>query len=131
MRSRPVTSDPSTSAPRRPGAGVFLYDLRALSGEAEGWLGSRPGHPASVRGRLFRDRRGHLGLLPDSTASPVAGRFVELLPTQLPVLDFVLGGPGSGLVRQSVQVVKGLRLVQADAWVLTDTAGWRPAKERG
>ena len=113
-----------------PGAGVFLYDSRALSGEAEGWLGPRPGTAASVRGRLFRGPRGHLGLKLDSTAAPVSGRFVELLPTQLPVLDFLLGGPGSGLERQRVQVVRGLRLVPADAWVLTQTTGWRPVKER-
>jgi hypothetical protein len=113
-----------------PGAGVFLYDARALSGEAAGWLGERPGVAAAVRGRLFRGPRGHLGLQPDSTAPPVSGRFVELLPTQLPVLDYLLGGPGSGLERQRVQVVKGLRLVQADAWILTNTTGWRPTKER-
>lgn len=113
-----------------PGSGVFIYDLRALSGEAQGWLGARPGSAASVRGRLFRGPRGHLGLLPDPTAAPVSGRYVELLPTQLPVLDFVLGGPGSGLERREVQVVKGLRLHPAQAWVLTQTTGWRPLKER-
>lgn len=111
-------------------AGVFLYDTHALTGEAEGWLGPRPGIAAAVRGHLFRGPRRHLGLLPDPAGAPVSGRYVELLPTQLPVLDFLLGGPGSGLERQEVQVVKGLRLLPAQAWVLTQTTGWRPVKER-
>ena len=29
-------------------AGVFLYDTHALTGEAEGWLGPRPGIAAAV-----------------------------------------------------------------------------------
>jgi hypothetical protein len=114
-----------------PGAeGLFLYDPRALTGAAEGWLGPRAGFAASVRGRLFRGPRGHLGLVPDAAAAPVQGRYVELPAAQLAVFDFVLGGPGSGLVRKEVQVVKGLRLLSPQAWGLETTVGWRPAKER-
>ncbi len=113
------------------GSSVFVYDERALLGEAEGWLGGDRGTPGTVRGRLFRGPKGRLGLVPEAGAPLVRGRVVELLAIQLPVLDFLLTGLGGSLVRRPVQVVVNLRSVQASAWVLTDAFGWKPVKQEG
>lgn len=111
------------------GTTLFLYDARALRGEAEGWLADTEDKPASVRGRLFRGPRGRLGLVPDPKAPPVRGRLVDISPAQLPVLDFVLGGVGGALVHQPVDVIVNLRTTRATAWVLTDVHGWKPVPQ--
>ncbi len=112
-----------------PGGSIFLYDTRSLRGEAEGWLPEDPGRSASVRARLFRGPRGRLGIVPDPTAPWVRGRLIEVTPAQMPVLDFVLGGVGAGLVRRPVDVVVSLRSTRASAWVIEDARAWRPVKQ--
>ena len=121
-----------TPAPRAPapeGSAVFVYDERALLGEAAGWLGGGLGALGGVRGRLFRGPRGRLGLVPEPGGALVRGRVVEVLAAQLPILDFLLAGVGGGLVRRPVLVVVNLRSVQAAAWVLIDPFGWKPVKQ--
>lgn len=108
---------------------MFVYDERALLGEAEGWLGGDRGAPGGVRGRLFRGPRGRLGLLPEPGGPLVRGRVVEVLAVQLAVLDFLLAGVGGGLVRRPVHVVVNLRSVVAQAWVLADVVGWKQVKQ--
>lgn len=114
------------------GGSIFVYDARALGGEAEGWLGEGAaavaGVAAAVRGRLYRGPRGRLGLLPDPAAPPVHGRLVEVTPAQLPVMDFLFSGTGSPLARRSVDVIVNLRMARATSWVLTDLTGWKPVK---
>lgn len=115
------------------GGSIFVYDARALGGEAEGWLGEGPaaaaGVPAAVRGRLYRGPRGRLGLLPDPQAPPVSGRLVEVTPAQLPVMDFLFSGAGGPFARRPVEVIVNLRLARATSWVLTDLTGWKPVKQ--
>jgi len=115
-------------------ASVFIYDLRALRGEAQGWLGDgegAPGTPAAVRGHLFRGPRGRLGLVPDPAAAPVQGRLVEVTPAQLPVLDFLFAGIGSPLHRRAVDVIVNLRPRAGTTWALTETRGWVAVRREG
>lgn len=119
----------AVSRPGAVGTTLFLYDQRALSGEAEGWLAEVQGRPASVRGRLFRGPRGRLGLVPDPKAPLVRGSLVEVTPAQLPVLDFLFGGVGGALVHRPLDVIVNLRTTRATAWVLTDVQGWKPVPQ--
>ncbi len=115
-------------------ASVFVYDLRALRGEAAGWLGETEGAagtPATVRGHLFRGPRGRLGLVPDPAAPPVRGRLVEVTPAQLPVLDFLFAGIGSPLTRRAVDVIVNMRARKGTTWALTETRGWVPLEREG
>lgn len=124
---RPVAPTARAASPE--GTSIFVYDERAFLGEAEGWLGGDRGTVGGVRGRLFRAPSGRLGLVPEPGGPLVRGRVVELMAVQLPILDFVLAGVGSALVRRPVQVVVNLRSVQAFAWVLTDVVGWKQVKQ--
>lgn len=128
MRRVVAAAVPAASAQ---GSAVFMYDQRALLGEAEGWLGGERGALGGVRGRLFRGPNGRLGLVPEPGGPLVRGRVVEVMAVQLPVLDFLLAGLGGALVRRPVQAVVNLRAVQAFAWVLTDSFGWKPVKQEG
>ncbi len=118
----------SRSSSPTPKGAVFVYDQEALMGGASGWLGEDPGVLASVRGRLYRSRRGRLGLVPDPSAPPVRGRLVELTPPQMPVLNFLFSGTGSQLVPQTVEVIVNLRIGRATSWVLSDLTGWRAVR---
>lgn len=115
-------------APLPAGELVFVYDRRAFTGEAEGWVNRDRERPAFARGRLFRNAKGQLALRPEPGGPVVRGALVEVPPGMLAVLDFVATA-GTTLVRSRVDVSVNLRMVEAHTWTLGDDTGWRPVKQ--
>jgi hypothetical protein len=119
----PAGNDSPASAPAARVA-LFVVDRRLFDREAGGWLNPLQAAPATCRGRLYRDSRDRRGLVPDPSATPVRGQLVEVLPEQLPVLDFVAGVQAGEVRRVGVLATQNLRSVEAQTWALVDPFGW-------
>jgi hypothetical protein len=107
-------------------AELFLYGADR-DGPAAAYFADVRAVPASVRGRLYRDDRARLGLLPTPDGPAVAGVLVSVPDARLPLLDLLHGG---GLCRARVLASVHLQARNVDAWVLTTTPRlpWRPVR---
>ena len=129
-RRRPAPNAVPLFGDAQPPAGelVFVYDRRAFTHEAEGWINRDRERPAFARGRLFRNAKGQLAFRPEPGGPQVRGAMLEVAVGALPVLDFVATA-GTALVRSVVDVSVNLRMGQAHTWTLGDDTGWRPVKQ--
>ena len=94
-------------------AELFLYGTDR-DGPAAAYFADVRAVPATVRGRLYRDDRARLGLLPSVDGPAVSGALVSVPDARLPVLDLL---HGADLVRQRVRVSVHLQARNVEAWV--------------
>lgn len=116
-------------APRPPQLQIFVYDRRLFDPQAGGWLPEHRARPAKSHGRLFRDGRWRYGFVPGAEGE-IIGSVVEILPEQLPILDFVVGTAGGVFRRETIDVSINLVPARAETWVLADDRGFRPVQRR-
>ena len=113
----------------RPTVSVFVYDRAVFFGDQAKLLPMDQGRFATARGKLLRGPRRRFGFVPGNEGA-VRGEIVEVEPSQLGVLDFVVGAVGGPFVRETIQVSVNLVPTPAQTWVLTDDRGYSPLKRR-
>jgi hypothetical protein len=108
-------------------ATVFLYGTSLPDQPDHGWVADLPRISASVRGRLWCDRRRRPVLVPWSAGPVIHGALVDIPDARLPVMDLVEGA----IPRVRVRVSRRLQSVEAWAWALDADAakklGYRPS----
>lgn len=80
-----------------------------------GWLEALRGRRAVARGRVRRNARRRVLLVPDAAGAAVTGRVVDVDEARLRVLDLVEGMGGAH--RTTIRVSVALRVLDAEAYV--------------